>query len=157
MIIVANVKNYGPDDVANGMPVYIGRAMPGRKGSPLRNPFKLAKGESRESCLARYTDWFRSLPAECEERRELARLVEIARNNDLVLLCWCAPEKCHGDVIKEMIEEELKRPPWTRPQISEITATDGPMTSITIPATDGPVILSSVWEVPAESEEAYGN
>lgn len=109
MIYVANVKTYNfknfPSDAAS---VYIGRAMPGRPGSPLRNPFKLAKGESRDECLSRYVKWFNDLLPDSPEHKEMARLVEIARNGNLVLLCWCAPEKCHGDVIKEAIEAELK-------------------------------------------------
>lgn len=132
MIIVANVKTYRIGDAAPGATVvYIGRAMPGRPGSVLGNPFKLQRGESREACLLKYRRWLRDLPADSPQWQEIARLVEIARNGDLVLLCWCAPEKCHGDHLKEVIEEGLKRP-----QISEI------------PATDGPVRLSSVWEVP---------
>lgn len=158
MITVANVKTFRLHDVSpQTAVVYIGRSMPGRKGSPLRNPFKLKKDESREECLLEYLDWLNSLPCNSEEHRELARLVDVARKEDLVLLCWCAPEKCHGDVIKEMIEQELiasymlrlKRPQGARSPTSEITTTDGPPMSITISAADGPVMLSSAWESPS--------
>lgn len=144
MITVANVKTQPIGDATSGaVSVYIGRAMPRRPGSVLGNPFKLQRGESREACLLKYRRWLRDLPSDSPQWQEIARLVEIARHEDLVLMCWCAPEKCHGDHLKEVIEEGLKRP-----QISKITATDGPVISITIPATDGPVMLSSVWEVP---------
>lgn len=107
MIFVGNIKTYNfkdfPSDAAS---VYIGRAMPGRKGSPLRNPFKLAKGESRDACLLKYRRWLRDLPADSPQWQEIARLAQMARSGDLVLLCWCAPEKCHGDVIREIIAAE---------------------------------------------------
>lgn len=109
MIYVANIKTYNFKDFPSGSAsVYVGRAMPGRPGSPLHNPFKLAKGESRDECLSKYIKWFNDQPADSPAHKEIVRLVEIARNGDLVLLCWCAPEQCHGDVIKEVIEAELK-------------------------------------------------
>ena len=35
---------------------------------------------------------------------ELYRLAEIVKNKTLILSCWCFPKRCHGEVIKEMIE-----------------------------------------------------
>ena len=35
---------------------------------------------------------------------ELYRLSEIVKNKTLILSCWCFPKRCHGEVIKEMIE-----------------------------------------------------
>jgi hypothetical protein len=35
---------------------------------------------------------------------ELWRLVEIGRKKELVLLCWCKPLPCHGDVVKSCLE-----------------------------------------------------
>ena len=39
---------------------------------------------------------------------ELNRLYLIAKNGDLNLGCWCAPTPCHGDIIKELLDEKLK-------------------------------------------------
>lgn len=34
-------------------------------------------------------------------------ILEAARKGDVVLLCWCAPKRCHADVIKQRLEYEL--------------------------------------------------
>jgi hypothetical protein len=36
--------------------------------------------------------------------KELLRLKRIAETRPLNLACWCAPEACHGDVVKKAIE-----------------------------------------------------
>jgi len=41
--------------------------------------------------------------------RELIRLAELAGKEELVLSCWCAPELCHGTIIKNAIEFLIKR------------------------------------------------
>ena len=101
MITVANIRHD-----KNG--VYIGRAMPrqGLTGSPLGNPYKLGPGDERAAVIARYAEWLdaRLEDATSPQAREMARLTDLARAGDLVLLCWCAPETCHGDVIKARIE-----------------------------------------------------
>lgn len=108
MIYLANTKTLKTSDYPDGtVIVYIGRAMPGRPGSPLGNPFKLAKGEAREPVIRRYAAWLSSQKDDSEAAHEIERLTEIARNGDLVLVCWCAPLACHGDVIKSVIEWKL--------------------------------------------------
>lgn len=103
MIEIVNVKTYRGQNA-----VYIGRAMPGRPGSPLGNPFKLRFECDRAKILARYEYWLREqLKTDTPQRREIERLTDYAEG--LVLACWCAPEPCHGEVIKKVIEEELKR------------------------------------------------
>ena len=32
-------------------------------------------------------------------------LWRISQQGDLELVCWCSPLPCHGDVLKELIEE----------------------------------------------------
>lgn len=98
--------------------VYIGRAMPrqGLKASPLGNPYKLRAGDSREEVLEQYAAYMRYLLKQGHEGLnadgravldELSRLTDLARAGDLVLLCWCAPLSCHGDVVKAIIEARL--------------------------------------------------
>lgn len=111
MIYVANIKTYRAYDAAPGATVvYIGRAMPGRPGSVLGNPFKLTKGESREACFEKYRKWVREQDPLGPVWNEIHRLARIAQHSDLVLLCWCAPELCHGDVVRELIEDEWEQP-----------------------------------------------
>jgi hypothetical protein len=42
-------------------------------------------------------------------RKEIERLaIIISRRSDLLLLCWCAPKACHGDVVKEFVERIVR-------------------------------------------------
>ena len=101
VITVANIRQTKDGE-------YIGRAMPGRKGSPLGNPYRLTPGVARWVPIAQYRDWLEfRLESDTPQRREIERLTEIARAGDLVLLCWCAPQSCHGDVVKALIEARL--------------------------------------------------
>lgn len=105
MIHVANIKTFRSGE-RSGRSEYIGRAMPGRPGSPLGNPFKLRFEAQRAEILAKYEAWLREqMKTDTAARREIKRLADLARDQDLVLLCWCAPALCHGDVIKRIIEE----------------------------------------------------
>ena len=83
---------------------YIGRP------SPLGNPFPLPKGVAKGSTLPKYREWLMK-KIEMKDKQvidELNRLYLIAKKGDLNLGCWCAPQVCHGDVIKELLESKLK-------------------------------------------------
>jgi hypothetical protein len=70
--------------------VYIGR--PG----PWGNPFVIGKDGDRAEVIRKYREWLMQRPALIERaRRELA-------GKDLV--CWCAPQACHGHVLVEIIK-----------------------------------------------------
>lgn len=101
MITVANIRTHQDG-------VYIGRRMPGRDGSPLGNPYRLAPGALRADVIAKYETWLdMQLSSDTPARRAFDQLVAAARHGDLVLLCWCAPLECHGDVIRRRIEDIL--------------------------------------------------
>lgn len=110
MITVANIRT---SKDKNG--VYIGRPMPRQRlgGSPLANPYKLSRNDrnkegARSAALLMYRLWLKDcLAGDTPQRREFDRLVALARAGDLTLLCWCAPQSCHGDVIKQAIEAYL--------------------------------------------------
>jgi hypothetical protein len=71
--------------------VYVGR--PSKWG----NPFKIGRDGSREEVIARYREWILRQPA------LMAALPDL-RGKDLV--CWCAPEPCHADVLLELANRE---------------------------------------------------
>jgi hypothetical protein len=76
--------------------VYIGRGFRGWRKSKWANPFNLprdATPEQREEVIAIYRRWLLHRPD------LLAALPEL-RGKDLV--CWCAPEACHGHVLLEL-------------------------------------------------------
>jgi predicted NAD-dependent protein-ADP-ribosyltransferase YbiA (DUF1768 family) len=102
-ITVANRKHFQGSGADNE--VYIGRAMPGIKGSVLGNPYRIGRDGTREEVIEKYDrelQW--KIVERGDEYRELQRLADLARSERLTLVCWCTPEKCHGDVVKSEIE-----------------------------------------------------
>jgi len=75
--------------------VYIGRAMPGRPGSPFGNIFRIGEDGTREQVIDRYRAWITAQP-------ELMRDLESLRGKRLG--CWCKPAQCHADVLVELLE-----------------------------------------------------
>jgi hypothetical protein len=77
--------------------VYVGRTMPGLKGSPLANPFKIGRDGSREQVIQRYRLWLweQIKGGNAEVIAELKRIA--LEQADVV--CWCSPLPCHGDVV----------------------------------------------------------
>lgn len=86
---------------------YIGR------GSVLGNPFLMVKDGgtyTREGCIAAFEVMLKEKltkkdPAFCGE---MNRLFKIAKEKgELTLVCFCKPLGCHGDVVKQILEEKL--------------------------------------------------
>ena len=88
MPVVLNKHKAFPEGVD---PVYIGR--PSKWG----NPFVIGKDGSREEVVQKYEEWL----------MKHSRLVEQAKfelkGKDLV--CYCAPAKCHGDVLVKIANQ----------------------------------------------------
>lgn len=84
---------------------YIGR------GSPLGNPWPIQGFDTREIVIARYKVYLRQ---QIENNNkgvisELERLGNIAiTTGSLNLQCFCSPLPCHGDVIKEVLENAIR-------------------------------------------------
>ena len=78
--------------------VYIGREVPDRRirGSKWGNPFIMLdeSDAERERVLASYGDWIVTQAA-------LMGSLEDLRGKRLG--CWCAPRRCHGDVLVELL------------------------------------------------------
>ena len=99
MITVVNVKNDKRPEI-----IYIGRRMPGRPASPLGNPYKPGKCDGDPIQLYRHWLWAQ-MQTDTPARQELIRLAAInMAGHDILLGCWCAPSRCHGDVVKAAIE-----------------------------------------------------
>jgi Domain of unknown function (DUF4326) len=69
--------------------VYIGR--PSKWG----NPFVIGKHGTRTEVIEKYRAYILSRPW------LMATLPELRGKN---LVCWCAPEPCHGDVLLELVQ-----------------------------------------------------
>lgn len=87
MTRVENKRTY------RGPGVYIGR--PG----PWGNPYTMGLDGNREQVIEKYRLWlWEQLKAGVVKKEELAAL------DGQVLLCWCKPKACHGDVLVRAIK-----------------------------------------------------
>ncbi len=80
--------------------VYVGRP------TPLGNPFRLESEEQREEVVARYATWLEEELRQGNQQvvRALGELYrKLRREGTLTLLCFCAPKKCHAEVIGERL------------------------------------------------------
>ena len=78
--------------VANS--VYVGRP------SIWGNPFVIGKDGTRDEVIAKYESWLMQQPA------LLAKLDRLAGKR---LICWCAPARCHADVLLRLANNARPR------------------------------------------------
>ncbi len=84
-------------DVIPADAVYVGR--PTKFG----NPFKIQKDFPRDVCVAFYAGWMAQ-----DEQSELRKAVrEELAGKDLV--CWCAPERCHADILLSIANDTSQK------------------------------------------------
>lgn len=90
--------------------IYVGRP------SPLGNPYPVLE-HTRDRALEMYRKWLRLTIAEkddLDDRTARAsnffwNLVEkVKKGESIELVCWCKPLHCHGDIIKEEIERQIR-------------------------------------------------
>jgi hypothetical protein len=82
-------KNKEPYDA------YIGR------GSIFGNPYIIGKDGSRNEVISRYEDWFRFM---LQDKRFFDAVCALKGKR---LGCFCAPEKCHGDIIASWLDKNI--------------------------------------------------
>jgi len=100
MIRVTSQRKNGTAPRANELIMFISRP------SPLGNPFHMEFETQRDTVINQYKVWLH------EEYKKhgpvyaaLQRIIQAERNNEqIALVCWCAPLACHGDVIKDAVE-----------------------------------------------------
>jgi hypothetical protein len=73
--------------------IYIGR--PSKYG----NPFEIGKDGTREEVVSKYRIWLYNKIGSSE-----ITIDELVDMKDKNLVCWCAPLRCHGDVLKAAIK-----------------------------------------------------
>ena len=78
--------------------VYIGRGTRVTPNSIWGNPFKMPQ-HTRLEAVELYRQWIQDQP-------ELMQQLHALQGKELG--CWCAPEKCHGDVLVELINQHVK-------------------------------------------------
>jgi hypothetical protein len=75
--------------------------------SPLGNPYNISRALSRDRVCDLYEEWLDTQILASNEivLDELERLYQIhQRTGELTLLCWCAPQRCHCESIKDILE-----------------------------------------------------
>ena len=108
-----NLEEWCKDDQRN---LYIGRRgvvfITGEDGKKERypkqdskwcNPFKVGKGGkglTREESIEKYEEYI------CEKIKEDPEKYNLGELKGKRLGCWCCPKKCHGDVLKRLVEEK---------------------------------------------------
>lgn len=94
---------------------YIGRS---NLGNILGNPYShlpsertiaLYKCSSREEAVSSYEKYFDAMyGSNIEFTKIIDEIYEKYKNGEEVFLgCWCHPKLCHGDVIKQKLEQRL--------------------------------------------------
>lgn len=107
-IKVVNIKNHIPTeyDFYIGRPTVLGNIYSHKKQS-----IADILVENRDIAIDKYKEYFYERIG-CDDRDfidELDKLYHFYKEHGkLNLCCWCAPKKCHGDVIKEYLENKLK-------------------------------------------------
>lgn len=71
--------------------LYIGR--PSKWG----NPFHIGVDGNRLQVINKYREWILNQPELLKDLHEL---------ENMTIACWCKPQLCHGDVLKELYEKE---------------------------------------------------
>lgn len=87
-----SVLNKKLDGVPRGA-VYIGRP------SIWGNPFVIGKDGSRDDVISKFETYIKARP-------ELMAQLHKQAGKDLI--CWCAPERCHGDVLVRLANEDIR-------------------------------------------------
>ena len=91
--------------------VYIGRDMSfyvkGAKGSIWKNPYKVSKSSKTTKSKNKKTysldESLELYKSHIENDQELVKLLPTLKNKTLG--CWCKPNKCHGDILIELINK----------------------------------------------------
>lgn len=91
------VLNKRTDVIPEGA-VYVGRP------STWGNPFRIGRDGTREECVQKFRSMLRA-DLESGHREDVRRAIEALRGKDLV--CWCAPEACHADVLLEIANDPV--------------------------------------------------
>ena len=92
-IVIVNRRSY------QGEGYYVGRP------SVLGNPFPMKSEKDRDEVCEKYRVW---LWGEIKKKDlvfdELNKLAgEFKEKGELVLICWCAPKRCHAEVIRSAV------------------------------------------------------
>lgn len=84
--------------------VYIGRGVRGQVTS-FGNRYIIGPDGTRDEVIAQYRKWAETKIEEDADFRQ-----NVAALHGKTLVCYCAPKKCHGDVLKELADKLANQP-----------------------------------------------
>jgi Domain of unknown function (DUF4326) len=61
------------------------------------NPFKIGRDGTRDDVIRKYREYFSTSPL----------MQDLDELRGKILVCWCSPLPCHGDVLVEYIRKEV--------------------------------------------------
>jgi hypothetical protein len=88
--------------------VYIGRSS--KHPSPLGNPYPILAHRTRDEACDQYEDYIMEKlnKGDSAIRMELNRIGSmLLKGKNVNLTCYCAPKRCHGEFIKQIIDEQI--------------------------------------------------
>src|SRR5215213_10068919 len=91
MVKVLNKSSWRRWPASSSGTVYVGR--PTKWG----NPFAIGRDGDRETVISKYTAWVL-------KQDHLMRALPELKGKDLV--CWCAPQRCHAEVLAHLANDE---------------------------------------------------
>jgi hypothetical protein len=101
-IQVVNQKTFKNQAPPDAIIYYVGRP------SMFGNTTPISRMNPRERVVEEYAAWLDDeITTDSPVRHEFFRLVDIAKTDPLILVCWCAPQACHADILKNRIEREI--------------------------------------------------
>ena len=96
------VNKYKRNQSLGGIDVYCGRP------SILGNPFNMQSMSRDASCDA-YAEYFDAKinAKDPAFMQELRKLYVMAKKDDINLVCFCAPKRCHTETIKAFLDQYI--------------------------------------------------
>jgi len=83
--------------IGRGGIVFIDKIRYPKQNSIWANPFKINKNETREDVIIKYKKYILNKISSDPKTYDLEKL------RGKTLGCWCKPEKCHGDILIELL------------------------------------------------------
>jgi hypothetical protein len=111
MITISNIKDNDSPIMENTVHFWVERT----SKSPLGNPFRLKdpdNDEERNQVIEKYEQWFNYQLAHKNEKvcHKLKEMLEVLLDgSNIDLMCWCAPKRCHAEIIKNHLEKRLEQ------------------------------------------------
>lgn len=91
------------------------------RSTPLGNPFYMGHESMRDEVCDEYEAYFMDFVArletpeaydlsdkDIEMSKQLEHLLELAKQVDITLMCWCYPKRCHCDTIAAWLNKQLE-------------------------------------------------